>query len=321
MDAYIINQKFYESQEVYPVPIDGATVLGQLVFTFAATPTPAELAAAGAKRDALVARLTTATAALFAASAFPGTTVSNTSFWSTVVPYSHPDFISWNYSSIYPSDVGHFVDQSPGAEPCTVAVPGLLTQSMSMIDAGGASDLIGIDTGKHCASNITPTPGAWAPACDQPQSPNFPKVWVTQSGYGGVAFTGPAANAVASGAHACPLCYTAGGQVQAWSYSGPNRGKYCTKRSVVGALDALAVRDEVEAYSDATSCVAVGVWTPTAGFTTIGPDAVYVPSGSMGSLCARMSGASHWCGGGWRFCGHVRTHPWLPPSRRGSSRA
>ena len=167
---------------------------------------------------------------------------------------------------------------------------------MTVLTAGPDIDgFLGIDTGKSCPSNLIPTTGTWAPACDQPQSPNFPKVYVTQPGFYGIAFTGPGENAIASGAFACPYCYTNGGAVQAWSYNGPNRGKYCTDKE--GVVGALKVKDmyftQTEAYAATDSCVAVGVWVLTAGVadgyarrrSLLNGDPITIPTGSEGSLC------------------------------------
>jgi hypothetical protein len=162
-------------------------------------------------------------------------------------------------------------------------------------EAAFSALVLGVDTGKNCPSNIIPTTGTWAPACDQPQSPNFPKVYVTEGGFSGIAFTGPADNAISSGAYACPYCYTNGGAVQAWSYDGPNRGKYCSSsKTVAGVLIGTKPRySQADAYGRTESCVAVGVWVPTYG---VASGDIVVPSGSDGSLCTYDTYPLYACG-------------------------
>ena len=52
--------------------------------------------------------------------------------------------------------------------------------------------------------------------------------------------------------------------MQAWSYNGPNRGKYCTNSKDKSVAAAVQVKEmynyQAEAYGATDSCIRVGVW-------------------------------------------------------------
>jgi hypothetical protein len=248
--------------------VQDVKVFGQLVYTFTSIPEVdgAVWNATYDKRDALVADVTANAATLFA-SAFPGTAVNchaDLSSASTASSNATQTAASSGGSAWADPVEGDLIDPNTGGVALT-PLEGAMAQLVTVLEGdNGLMGILGIDTGKSCPSNLIPTTGTWAPACDQPQSPNFPKVYVTESGPSGIAFTGPGENAIASGAFACPYCYTNGGAVQAWSYNGPNRGKYCTTSKDPSVAAAVKVDTmywyQAEAYGATKSCIAVGVW-------------------------------------------------------------
>jgi hypothetical protein len=299
----------WADNEGTPADVQDVKVFGQLVYTFTSVPQVGSAVwnATYAARDALVKDVTANAATLFA-SAFPGTAVNcRADLSSGPTAASNLTQISaswtgalWNEGSPVP---GAGINTSIGGVAVTPLL-GAMAQLLTVIIDGpwldGYTDpngedlvkgVLGVDTGKYCPSNLIASTGTWAPACDKPQSRNFPEVYVTQAGPGGIAFTGPVENAIASGAFACPYCYTSGGKVQAWSYDGPNRGKYCTTskdKSVAAAVQVdYMYWSQAYAYGATDSCIIVGVFTSTGRATFTGGYGaeITIPAGSQGSLC------------------------------------
>jgi hypothetical protein len=267
-------------------------VFGQLIYTFSSVPAvnSAIWNSTYFLRDALVKDVTANASAIFA-SAFPGTSTNchadissgPTASSNATQTAASSGLVHFNTT---PAVTGASINPDVGGV-ATTPLQGAIAQLVTVLKGQDDPDsVLGIDTGRVCPSNLIPTTGTWAPACDQPQSAFFPKVYVTTGGFDGVAFTGPAANAIASGAFPCPYCYTNAGAVQAWSYNGPNRGKYCTTSkdpSVAAAVQVNAMfLDQESAYAATKSCIAVGVYVQSFGYKN---NSVVVPSGSQGSLC------------------------------------
>lgn len=130
-------------------------VFGTLVWTFASAPSDAQLAAAGAQRDALVNAFNANTAGLFA-STFPGVTVAlncNAGFASTSAnPPAGPGSqvngapaVAWTTPPSNTFSQGGSVARTP--------INGALVQNVG-VPSPNLAATIGIDTGRTCNGQV-----------------------------------------------------------------------------------------------------------------------------------------------------------------------